>query len=196
MRTLLIDNYDSFVYNLYQLVGELNGNPIVFRNDEITLAEAEKLNPDRIIISPGPGHPANPRSFGNCTPIIREMGRQIPILGVCLGHQGIVHVYGGKISRAPLLVHGKTSQIQHDGRSLYKGLPNPIVATRYHSLAAPADGLPEALQVTASSVGDGVVMGVRHREYPVEGIQFHPESILTRYGKRILRNFLREGVAV
>jgi anthranilate synthase component II len=194
LNTLIIDNYDSFVYNLHQYVGELGGNPIVFRNDEITVKGVQELDPDRIILSPGPGNPSEKRYFGNCGDIISEIGKVTPLLGVCLGHQGIVHAFGGKIERAPVIMHGKTSNIKHDGESIYSGIPNPLLATRYHSLAARRESLPASLKLTSYSLEDDVVMGVRHREYPIEGIQFHPESILTSQGKNILGNFLERGI--
>ena len=194
MKTLIIDNYDSFVYNLHQYVGELGGNPVVFRNDEITAEGVRELDPDRVILSPGPGNPSEKRYFGNCSEIISEIGKETPLLGVCLGHQGIVHVFGGKIERAPVIMHGKTSSVRHDEKSIYSGIPNPLLATRYHSLAASRENIPSSLKLTAYSLDDNVVMGVRHREYPIEGIQFHPESILTSQGKGIINNFLERGL--
>ncbi len=190
MKVLVIDNYDSFVYNLVQYLGELGAEPVVYRNDRITLERAMSLEPDRVVVSPGPGNPEDLHYFGVCSRIIERMGPETPVLGVCLGHQGIVHVFGGRIKRARRLVHGKTSLITHDGRGIFKGVPNPLVATRYHSLVADKSSLPPCLEVTAQSCDDGEVMGVRHVEYPIEGVQFHPESILTRAGKAILRNFV------
>jgi anthranilate synthase component 2 len=190
MKTLIIDNYDSFVYNLVQYVGELGGEPIVYRNDRLSLDQAKGLRPDRIIISPGPGTPEDQRYFGTCSAILRSMSLSIPTLGVCLGCQGIVNVFGGRIVRAQRLMHGKTSLIRHDGKALFKGVKNPIEATRYHSLIAEKVSIPSCLKVTAEALDDLAVMGVRHRTYPIEGVQFHPESILTENGKRIINNFL------
>ena len=190
MKVLLIDNYDSFVYNIAQYLGELGASPIVYRNDAISVREAKKLQPDRIVLSPGPGTPMDERYFGNCLSIIQGLGPQIPILGICLGHQGIVHAFGGEITHATRLMHGKTSMIRHDGKGVFKGVSNPFEATRYHSLVANLFNIPPCLKISAYSLGDCEVMGIRHVEYPVEGIQFHPESILTGEGKRILKNFL------
>ncbi|MEM2994891.1 MAG: aminodeoxychorismate/anthranilate synthase component II [Candidatus Bathyarchaeia archaeon] len=190
MKVLVIDNYDSFVYILAQYIGKLGGTPMVYRNDKITLEKALELNPEKIVISPGPGTPEEQRYFGVCSQILREMSPKIPTLGVCLGHQGIVATFGGKIVRAKKLMHGKTSLIRHDGKGIFKGVKNPICATRYHSLVADRKSLPECLEVTAVSLDDDEVMGVRHVKYPIEGVQFHPESILTEYGKEIMRNFL------
>ncbi len=193
-RVLVLDNYDSFVYNLVQYIGGLGGEPIVYRNDMVTLNEAKKLKPDRIVISPGPGTPSDERDFGVCSSILRELSKQIPTLGVCLGHQGIADVYGGKVINAKKLLHGKTSVIQHDGKSVFKGLENPFEATRYHSLAVDERSLPDDLKVTARALDDGEVMGLRHRRYPIEGVQFHPESILTKIGIDLIRNFIIEGI--
>jgi len=190
MRILVIDNYDSFVYNLVQYVGELGAEPLVYRNDEITLERAMKLHPDRVIISPGPGTPEDTRYFGVCTEILRNMSPKIPTLGVCLGHQGIISTFGGKIIHAKRLMHGKTSLIRHDGKRLFEGVENPFEATRYHSLVGQRETIPLCLKITAESIDDGEIMGVRHVEYPIEGVQFHPESILTTHGKRLIRNFL------
>ena len=190
MKVLVIDNYDSFVYNLVQYVGELEANPIVYRNDEISLKRAMRLQPDRIIISPGPGTPQDPRYFGVCSEILQFMSPKIPTLGVCLGHQGIISTFGGRIIRAKRLMHGKTSMIKHDGKGIFKGVGNPFEATRYHSLVGDKRTLPSCLEITAESVDDGEIMGIRHVEYPIEGVQFHPESILTADGKRIIKNFL------
>lgn len=193
LKVLVVDNYDSFVYNLVQYVGELGGKPLVFRNDQLTLKRVLKLRPDRVILSPGPGTPENPRYFGVCSEIIRHLGPHTPILGVCLGHQGIIHVFGGRIVRAKRLMHGKTSMVKHDGKGVFRGVDNPFEATRYHSLAGDKSSIPGCLKVTAESLDDGEVMGVRHVEYPIEGVQFHPESILTSCGKLIIKNFLEGG---
>jgi anthranilate synthase component II len=190
MRVLIIDNYDSFVYNLAQYVGENGENVVVKRNDEINVNRAQEIKPDRIIISPGPGTPADPRSFGSATRIIQDLGREIPTLGVCLGHQGIVHAFGGKVVRATRLRHGKTSPIRHDQKGVFRGISNPFTATRYHSLVAERRTLPEQLSITAESLDDHEIMGVRHKSYPIEGLQFHPESILTSEGHQLIKNFL------
>jgi anthranilate synthase component 2 len=192
MKVLVIDNYDSFVYNLVQYIGELGGNPIVYRNKDITLKQAIKLKPDKIVLSPGPGTPEDIRYFGVCHDILLRMSCEVPTLGVCLGHQGIISVFGGKIVRAKRLMHGKTSLIRHDGNGVYKNVVNPFVATRYHSLVGDKAAIPSCLEVTAESLDDGEVMGVRHIKYPIEGVQFHPESILTTVGKTFLKNFLDE----
>jgi anthranilate synthase component 2 len=191
LKVLVIDNYDSFVYNLAQYVGELGSDPEVFRNDAITLAHVKHMAPDRIIISPGPGHPTDRHYFGVCEKILQEVSPKVPTLGVCLGHQGIGTSFGAKVSAASRLMHGKTSRILHDGQGLLKGLKNPFEATRYHSLAIEKDDVPAELRVTALSMDDAEIMGVRHRKYPIEGVQFHPESIMTGEGKKIIRNFLR-----
>lgn len=191
MKVLIIDNYDSFVYIIAQAIGSLGARPLIYRNDGITLEEAEKLEPEAIIISPGPGNPVDKRYFGICNEIIMKLGRNIPLLGVCLGHQGIIHCFGGKILRAKKIMHGKTSLIIHDERSIFEGVRNPFEAIRYHSLVGDPESLPKELEVTAYSYDDGEIMGIRHRSYPIEGIQFHPESILTREGLRILSNFIR-----
>ena len=191
MKILVIDNYDSFTYNLAQLLGELKTEPIVIRNDMITLQEIEKMNPDAIVISPGPGHPANKRDFGVCSEVITKLGPKIPILGVCLGHQGIVHVYGGKVVHAKKLRHGKTSNIEHNNSDIFEDVSNPFRATRYHSLVAQPDTIPECLEVTARSEDDGEIMGIKHKEYLIRGVQFHPESVLTDDGRKILTNFLK-----
>jgi anthranilate synthase component 2 len=190
MKVLVIDNYDSFVYNLVQYIGELGGTPIVYRNDAITVEQASHLSPDRILISPGPGVPQDPRFFGVCSDILRSLSRSIPTLGVCLGHQGIIHVFGGRIGRAKRLMHGKPCMITHDGGGVFKNLAEPFEATRYHSLVGDQTCFPSSLIIAARSIGDDEIMGVRHRTYPIEGIQFHPESILTGEGKTLLKNFL------
>lgn len=183
----MIDNYDSFTYNLVQYLGELGADVRVYRNDKITLKEIEDLKPERIVISPGP---CSPNEAGISISVIRHFAGRIPILGVCLGHQSIGAAFGGEIVRAPSLMHGKTSMILHDGKTLFEGLPNPFEATRYHSLVIKRETLPDCLEVSAWTE-DGVIMGVRHRDYSVEGVQFHPESILTTCGKALLANFLK-----
>ena len=190
MKVLILDNYDSFVYNLAQYVGETADEVIVKRNDELNLTTVQKLSPDKIVISPGPGTPADPRYFGVCTRVLQKVSTETPTLGVCLGHQGIVHAFGGKIVKAKRLRHGKTSPIKHDGKGVFRGLENPFEATRYHSLIAERRTLPESLEVSAESGDDQEIMGVRHRVFPIEGVQFHPESILTLHGHRIIANFL------
>ena len=194
MNVLIVDNYDSFVYNLYQRLGELGARPRVVRNDEVTLKEVRQFDPDAIVLSPGPGHPGNARDFGVCADILRHVSPDIPTLGVCLGHQGIGLVFGAQVGHAVRLLHGKTSTVRHDGRTIFDGLPNPIVAGRYHSLAIEREAVPADLEVSATSE-DGEVMAVRHRRFPIEGLQFHPESILTPDGPAILASFLREAGA-
>lgn len=184
---LVIDNYDSFTYNLVQYFGELGADPQVKRNDAITPDEVEKMKPQKIVISPGPGRP---EEAGISMELIRKFGGKIPILGVCLGHQCIGEVYGGKVVRAGRLMHGKTSPIQHDGKGVFQGLPNPFEATRYHSLIVEKNSVPSCLEVCAETA-EGEIMGLRHREYPVHGVQFHPESILSKEGKDLLANFLK-----
>ena len=183
---LLIDNYDSFTYNLYQYLSELGEEVWVVRNDRVKLEEIDARSPRRIVISPGPG---TPEQAGISNEVIREFGSKLPILGVCLGHQCIGYSYGAKIGRAAEIKHGKSSLIYHDGRGLFKGLPNPFPAIRYHSLAVMSDCLPDCLEVSARTA-DGIVMGLRHRRFSVEGVQFHPESIMTDVGKDLLKNFL------
>ncbi|MCW4009350.1 MAG: aminodeoxychorismate/anthranilate synthase component II [Candidatus Bathyarchaeota archaeon] len=190
MKVLVIDNYDSFVYNLVQYIGEMGTEVVVYRNDQITLEQVKALLPDRVVISPGPGNPEDERYFGVCKAILQQVSPKIPTLGVCLGHQGIIATFGGKVVSAKRLMHGKTSSIKHDGKGIFKGVENPFTATRYHSLAGEQSSIPACLEVTAVSVDDGEIMGVRHREYPIEGVQFHPESILCEDGKLIIRNFL------
>lgn len=187
---LMIDNYDSFTYNVVQYLGELGAEVAVHRNDEITLEQIEKLNPDRIVISPGP---CTPDEAGVSVEVVRAFGPATPLLGICLGHQSIGRAFGGDVVRARQVMHGKTSMIHHVGRGLFAGLPNPLEATRYHSLIVAGDTLPGCLQVTAWTERDGAfdeIMAVRHREYPIEGVQFHPESIFTKTGRDLLRNFL------
>ena len=187
---LVIDNYDSFVYNLVQYIGELGGEPIVYRNDQIDLEQAMRLDPQRIVISPGPGTPEDPHYFGVCSAILQKMSCKIPTLGVCLGSQGIVSVFGGKVVRANRLMHGKTSVIKHDGKGVFEGVKNPFTGTRYHSLVGEKSSIPLCIEVSAESSDDGEVMGVRHRTYPITGLQFHPESILCEDGKKMIKNFL------
>ena len=189
MKVLILDNYDSFVYNLYQAIGELGAEPIVHRNDAVTIREIRSLAPDAIVLSPGPGHPAKPRDFGVCADVLRELSPTTPTLGVCLGHQGIGTAYGAEVGHAARILQGNSSLVHHDGRTIFKDLPNPMVAGRYHSLAIDEATLPSEIEVSARS-DDGEIMGVRHRRDPVEGVQFHPESILTPDGRGLLRNFL------
>lgn len=186
-RVLVLDNYDSFVYNLVQYLGELGAEPVVHRHDDLDLAGLRGLEPDAVLVSPGP---RRPEDAGVSNDAIRDFAaRGVPVLGVCLGHQCIGHVYGGEVVRAPRVMHGKTSVITHDGEGVFVGLPNPLTATRYHSLVVERGSLPDQLVVSAESE-DGLVMGLRHRSLPVEGVQFHPESILTESGHALLRNFL------
>ena len=183
---LVIDNYDSFTYNLVQYLGELGAEPIVARNDRITISEIEGLRPERIVISPGP---CTPNEAGISLDVIHHFAGKVPLLGVCLGHQAIGQAFGGDVVRAPYLMHGKTSKVLHDGRTVFSGLDNPFTATRYHSLVVEHASVPSVLEVSATT-SDGLVMGLRHREFICEGVQFHPESILTGAGKMLLRNFL------
>ena len=184
---LMIDNYDSFTYNLVQYLGELGQDLKVYRNDKLSIAEIEAMRPERIVISPGP---CTPKEAGISVEVIKYFAGKLPVLGVCLGHQSIGEAFGGEVIRAPYLMHGKTSMIHHDGRTIFPGLPEPFEATRYHSLIIRRESLPPALEVSAWTE-DGIIMGVRHRTHKVEGVQFHPESILTGAGKDLLRNFLR-----
>jgi len=186
---LLIDNYDSFTYNLFQYLSELGQEVRVARNDKISIEEIEKLKPERIVVSPGP---STPQRAGMSNDVIRHFGPRLPLLGVCLGHQCIGHVYGGTVGRAKAVMHGKSSLVHHRSEGVLAGLPNPFSAIRYHSLAVSPEGLPDCLEVTAWT-DDGTVMGLRHRQHPVEGVQFHPESFMTPVGKDLLRNFLRKG---
>ena len=190
MKVLVIDNYDSFVYNLVQYIGELGAETLVYRNDQVNMQELTKLKPDRIVISPGPGTPEDEKYFGVCTAILQTLSPKIPTLGVCLGHQGIIHAFGGKIIHAKKLMHGKTCTIKHDQKGIFTGVRNPFNATRYHSLAGERESIPDCLQITAESVEDGEIMGIRHKQYPIYGVQFHPESILCEDGKLIVKNFL------
>ena len=191
-RVLVIDNYDSFVYNLVQYLGELGAEPVVHRNDAVTLDQLRAFEPDAVLVSPGPGSPDDPDDVGVSIDAIRAFGEAgVPVLGVCFGHQCIGQIFGGRVVRAPQVMHGKTSQITHDGRGVFRGLPSPFTATRYHSLVVARDSVPDVLEITAESE-DGLVMGLRHRELPIEGVQFHPESILTEHGHALLRNFISE----
>ena len=188
---LVIDNYDSFVYNLVQYLGELGAEPIVYRNDAITIDEVAELAPDAILLSPGPGRPED---AGVMCEVIEHFAGTVPMLGVCLGHQAIGHVYGGNVVAAPMIMHGKTSMVSHRGVGVFAGLDSPIEATRYHSLVVDRASMPDVLEITAET-DDGTVMGIRHRDYPLEGVQFHPESILTTCGHDLLRNFLATAAA-
>lgn len=203
MKILIIDNYDSFTFNLYQYVGELlmaEGEEVellVKRNDEISIEEIKQANFERIIISPGPGNPADPVYFGVCAQVLLDVGKTTPVLGVCLGMQGIAHYFGGKVIRAEVPMHGKTSEIAHDSRGVFQGLPLNLEAMRYHSLVADPRTIPKCLEVSARVVGEngtGEIMGLRHKDYPIEGVQFHPESFATQGGKQILRNFLIKNI--
>lgn len=186
MKILVIDNYDSFTYNLVQLVGKFTGDVDVVRNDRGTIDSLRRLKPDKIIISPGPG---KPEDSNISLAVIRELGLHTPVLGVCLGHQGIGHSFGARITHAPRLMHGKSSQIGHDGKTIYRNIPQQFIAARYHSLVIDEGSLPEELEISARSE-DGVIMGVRHKTHPIEGIQFHPESVLTIEGERIIKNWV------
>lgn len=191
----VLDNYDSFTYNLVQYMGELGAEMIIRRNDELTPAEVEALHPERILISPGP---CTPQDAGISMDLIKHFanlgstgGAKVPILGVCLGHQAIGAAFGGNVVRAAKLMHGKTSEVEHDGKTIFKGIPSAMTCTRYHSLIVAEDGLPEELEVSARTVGGETIMALRHRELPIEGVQFHPESVLTSNGKKLIENFLK-----
>ncbi|MBI1937403.1 MAG: aminodeoxychorismate/anthranilate synthase component II [Ignavibacteriales bacterium] len=186
MKVLVIDNYDSFTFNLVQLIGKLTNDVVVRRNDRTSLEEIDLIKPDKIVVSPGPGKPEDSKIS---LEVIKECGKKNPVLGVCLGHQGIGISFGGKVVKAPFLMHGKTSEIIHDGEKIYKGLPQKFQAGRYHSLVIDRDSLPDDLIITAETK-DGVIMGVRHKNFPVEGIQFHPESVLTPQGESLIKNWL------
>ena len=186
----VLDNYDSFTYNLVQYMGELGAEMVIRRNDQLTVEQVEDLHPERILLSPGP---CTPQEAGISIPLIRHFAGKVPILGVCLGHQAIGAAFGGNVIRAPQLMHGKTSQVEHDGRTLFAGLASPMTCTRYHSLIVADEDLPQELEVSArveNGHGNGIIMGLRHRSLPVEGVQFHPESVLTVDGKNLIRNFL------
>jgi para-aminobenzoate synthetase component 2 len=186
----VLDNYDSFTYNLVQYMGELGARMVIRRNDELTVEEVEALGPERILLSPGP---CTPQEAGISIPLIQHFAGKVPILGVCLGHQAIGAAFGGDVVRAPQLMHGKTSEVQHDGKTIFSGIDSPMTCTRYHSLIVAEKGLPTDLEVSARTVrpdGSTIIMGLRHRKYPVEGVQFHPESVLTTNGKQLIKNFL------
>ena len=187
----VLDNYDSFTYNLVQYLGELGAEVVVRRNDQVTVAEVEAMRPERIVLSPGP---CTPQEAGISIDVVRHFAGKVPLLGVCLGHQAIGAAFGGEIVRAPKLMHGKTSQVQHDGKTIFRGLSSPMTATRYHSLIVQEKGLPEDLEISAYATENGasrVIMGFRHKQFPVEGVQFHPESVLTSDGKKLIKNFLQ-----
>lgn len=190
MKILIIDNYDSFVYNVAQLIGKIGYKPTVMRNDEKSVKEIREMNPDGIVISPGPGTPTEKRDFGVCGSVISELGPSIPILGICLGHQGIVSSFGGRITNAKEIRHGKVSEIKYSSSELFINIDNPFVATRYHSLVADPSQMPDCLEVTAVSKDDHEIMAVKHKRYLIEGVQFHPESVMTKQGPQILLNFL------
>ena len=192
MKFLIIDNYDSFVYNIAQYLGELGVKSDVIRNDKITLDEIKERNYDAIIISPGPGTPEEKKYFGVCSDVIKEIGVTTPILGVCLGHQGIIHAFGGKVTNAGCVRHGKTSPVDHNDSELFKDVKTPFRATRYHSLVGDKTIIPDVLEVTATAADDGEVIAIKHKEYLIEVVQFHPESIMTEEGKKILANFIRQ----
>jgi len=192
MKFLIIDNYDSFVYNIAQYLGELGVECDVIRNDKITLEQIKEKKYDAIIISPGPGTPEDKKYFGVCSDVIKDMGPTTPILGVCLGHQGIIQAFGGKVTNAGCVRHGKTSPIKHTNSKLFKDIKNPFQATRYHSLVGDKTIIPDVLEITAVADDDGEIMAVQHRNYLIEGVQFHPESIMTNEGKKILANFIKQ----
>lgn len=190
MSVVILDNYDSFAFNLYQAVGEITGSaPVVIRNDAMLVSEVARLGPTHVIVSPGPGDPRRLEYFGICHDVITQLGTEVPLLGVCLGHQGIAAAFGGEIVRSPAPTHGKTSLIVHDGEGVFKGIASPLEGMRYHSLAVSKDRLPSELAVTAMT-SDGVIMGLRHLAHPIHGVQFHPESIGTSVGAQIMANFL------
>lgn len=190
MKTLIIDNYDSFTYNLYQYLGELGGNPVVYKNNELSIEKIADMEATHIVISPGPGTVENPQDFGVCEKVILEYMDKMPILGVCLGHQGIARALGGKIEQAPQIMHGKRSDIEHSGEGILREVPNPFSAMRYHSLCVSKQQFPAELKITARARKEGTIMAIQHSQYPLFGIQFHPESFGTSEGKKIIRNFL------
>jgi anthranilate synthase component 2 len=191
MKILVIDNYDSFVYNIVQILGEHRVEPVVRRNNSITMRDINRMHPDAVILSPGPGNPQDPKYFGICNSVITELGPELPVLGVCLGHQGIASAFGGKVVNAKYVMHGKTSMIRHNHSSrLFENVDNPFYATRYNSLVADSTQLPNCLEVTALAEDDGEIMALKHKKYPIEGVQFHPESVMTLEGPKILLNFL------
>ncbi len=192
MKVLIIDNYDSFVYNIAQYAGELGAECDVIRNDRITPKQIRQKGYDAIIISPGPGTPEERRYFGICSDVISDIGPTVPILGICLGHQGIIHAFGGRVTNAGCVRHGKTSPVIHTGSDLFRDVRSPFQATRYHSLVGDKTIIPDDLEVTATAADDGEIMAVRHKTYPVQGVQFHPESIMTQDGKKIIGNFMRQ----
>ena len=192
MKFLIIDNYDSFVYNIAQYLGELKISCDVIRNNKITLGQIKKNKYDAIIISPGPGNPEEEKYFGVCLEVIKQIGPTTPILGVCLGHQGIIHAFGGKVTNAGRVRHGKTSPVDHTNSELFRDVKNPFRATRYHSLVGDKTIVPNSLEIIATAGDDGEIMAIRHKEYLIEGVQFHPESIMTEEGKKILANFIEQ----
>ena len=192
MRFLIIDNYDSFVYNIAQYLGELGVESTVIRNDKITLDEIKNSKYDAIIISPGPGTPEDKKHFGVCSDVIKQLGESIPILGVCLGHQGIIDAFGGKVTNAGCVRHGKTSPVSYLESELFEGVSNPFRATRYHSLVGDKTIIPDVLQVIATASDDGEIMAIKHKDHLIQGVQFHPESIMTQDGKKILGNFIKQ----
>ncbi|MBT5201747.1 MAG: aminodeoxychorismate/anthranilate synthase component II [Thaumarchaeota archaeon] len=192
MKFLIIDNYDSFVYNIAQYLGELGVNCDVIRNDKITISQIKEKNYDAIIISPGPGTPEEKKYFGVCSEVIADMGSSTPILGVCLGHQGIIAAFGGKVTNAGCVRHGKTSPVNHTDSKLFSNVKNPFRATRYHSLVGDKTVIPDVLEVTATAGDDGEIMAIQHKDYLIQGVQFHPESIMTEDGKKILGNFVKQ----
>jgi len=192
LKFLIIDNYDSFVYNIAQYLGELGVDSDVIRNDKITLEQIKQKNYDAIIISPGPGTPEDKKYFGVCSEVIKEIGPIIPILGICLGHQGIIDAYGGKVTNAGCVRHGKTSPVKHTNSELFQNIKNPFKATQYHSLVGDKTIIPNILEITATASDDGEIMAVKHKKYLIEGVQFHPESIMTEDGKKILENFIKQ----
>jgi len=192
LKFLIIDNYDSFVYNIAQYLGELGVECDVIRNDKITISEIKERKYDAIIISPGPGTPEDKKYFGVCSDVIKDMGEKTPILGVCLGHQGIIDAFGGKVTNAGCVRHGKTSPVDHTNSKLFAGVKNPFKATRYHSLVGDKTIIPDILEITATASDDGEIMAVQHKEFLIQGVQFHPESIMTEDGKKILNNFIKQ----